>query len=281
MKVIKTIIELQKEIAILQDLSQDKKVAFVPTMGALHFGHISLINEALKVSENVICSVFVNPKQFNNQEDLNLYPRTESADIEILKNSGCKIVFIPSTDEIYPKNETNYKIDLGYLDQIMEGKHRKGHFEGVCRVVERLFEIVNPTDAFFGSKDFQQVAVIKHMVKLKKIPVEIHACPIIRETTGLAMSSRNARLSDEEKNKATILYQALLMGKKMYQEKKEISMIINEMSESIQSKGLEIEYIEIVDTETLLQKDAFENNTVCCLAVYCGKVRLIDNMIFS
>lgn len=268
--------------SILEEVTQLKKkgikIGFVPTMGALHSGHISLVEQAKEENDLVFVSIFVNPTQFNNQEDLEKYPRTLDKDIELLEKNGVYGVFAPNKSEIYPENYIRPTIDLGQLDKVMEGEHRPGHFQGVVEVVKRLFEIVQPTNAYFGIKDFQQVAVIKFMTNYFQLPVNIVECPINRSEEGLALSSRNMRLSEEEKEKALILYQTLSFAKENWSNftPEELSKRCIEM---IQASDLKLEYLEIVHPLTLEKlTTTWTKNAVCCIAAYCGEVRLIDNM---
>jgi pantoate--beta-alanine ligase len=259
--------------------AQGKTIGFVPTMGALHNGHISLVNTSEEQCDITIVSIFVNPTQFNNIEDLNNYPRTLEEDIKLLeKSTNCDILFSPSFTDVYPEDFQKSKLNLGLLENVMEGKHRPGHFEGVVNVVKRLFEIVEPTKAFFGLKDFQQVAVIKYMTKAFSLPVEIMACPTLRETSGLAMSSRNQRLSENEKEEALIIHKTLLKAKELSSTCTPREVI--EKSISFFEKGnLKLEYFEIVNPLTLesLDENWTEGSTACIVA-YCGEVRLIDNL---
>ncbi len=258
-----------------------KSVGFVPTMGALHQGHISLIEIAKKNNDIIVASIFVNPTQFNNQNDLNKYPRTIEADKELLEKNGCDILFNPSVEEIYPKTDhTVFK--LGGLDSLMEGKFRPGHFNGVAMVVKRLFEIVEPDAAYFGEKDFQQLALIKYLVRSLNIPVKIVGCPTLREPSGLAMSSRNMRLTAEEKKEAASIYKALTEAKKNA-EKFSPQKVKEFFENSInQNKIFKFEYIEIVDSETLQPVEQWnhERKSVACAAVWIRDVRLIDNIVF-
>ena len=207
--------ELRKAISNLKKDNPNKSIGFVPTMGALHQGHLSLVEKASEHTDIVIVSVFVNPTQFNDSSDLEKYPRTLQSDTEKLRQTACDILFAPNEKVVYPNGPKPYEINLGFVGKTMEGKFRKGHFEGVCMVVERLFEMVKPDKAFFGLKDFQQVAVIKKMVELRSIPVEIIPVEIVRSDKGLALSSRNALLSEQQKEDALIIHQTLLLGKSL------------------------------------------------------------------
>lgn len=276
MKVYSTISEIQAEISSLK--VKGLTVGFVPTMGALHYGHISLVASAMKQCDITIVSIFVNPTQFNNPDDLLKYPRTLEADVELLSTIKCDIVFAPSVEEMYPENFQPIQINLGKLAEVMEGKFRPGHFDGVVNIVSRLFDIVKPTKAFFGLKDFQQVSVIKFMTKELNLPIEIVPCPTLREDSGLAMSSRNLRLSESDKDDALIIYNSLVKAKELAN-----SFSPNEVKGKIISffkmGKLELEYLEIVDPITLesLESD-WVNGATACIVAFCGDVRLIDNM---
>lgn len=273
-------IELVEEIGdyISQIKATGKTVGLVPTMGALHEGHVSLVEKAKSLCDVVVVSIFVNPTQFNNATDLEKYPRTLENDMSLLAPYGVDVVFAPTTSEIYPANYQAATIELGKLDRVMEGEHRPGHFQGVVEVVKRLFEITQPVFAFFGQKDFQQVAVIKFMVEYFQMPVTIVECPIIRSEKGLALSSRNMRLSAEEKEQALVIYQTMVQIQLNYE-----GFTPNEWMkkgvELINAAGLETEYLEIVHPTTLEKlTDTWIDEAVCCVAAYCGSVRLIDNM---
>jgi len=265
----------------LLQMGTGKKTGFVPTMGALHQGHISLVERAVNETDIVIVSVFVNPTQFNDQKDLERYPRNLKADLELLENTGCHIVFAPGVNEIYPEADTR-KFNFGSLETVMEGKHRSGHFNGVAQVVSKLFDIVQPNKAYFGLKDFQQLAIIKNMVAQLHLPVEIVSCPIIREESGLAMSSRNELLTPEERKNAATISQTLFEAKKLKSEKSvhELAWWIAEIINK--NPFLRVEYAEIVNGKTLQPVENWESTDeiVCCAAVFCGRIRLIDNIVF-
>ncbi len=252
-------------------------IGFVPTMGALHDGHISLVKQAEQNCEVVVVSIFVNPTQFNDANDLEKYPRTLAADLERLAANCECVVFAPNVKEIYPENHVAKRIDLGGLGNVMEGSFREGHFDGVVEVVYRLFDIVRPTHAFFGEKDFQQLAVIRHLVKVVELPIKIIGCPIFRETSGLAASSRNQRLSPEEKEKALIIYHSLLQAKE-HQNEWSPKEAKEKIQEAFDASDLELEYIDFVDATTLASVAYWTKDTQGCLAAYCGSVRLIDNL---
>ncbi len=276
MKVYSKISELQEHISKLK--SEGKTVGFVPTMGALHYGHISLVSSAMRQCDVTVVSIFVNPTQFNNPDDLLKYPRTLESDVELLSTINCDIVFAPTVDEMYPENRKAIQLDLGNLANLMEGKFRPGHFDGVVDVVSRLFEIVNPTKAFFGLKDFQQVSVIKFMTSKLNLPIEIVACPTLRETSGLAMSSRNMRLTEIEKEDALHIYKSLQLAKELSASFTP-SEVKNKVIEFFQSGTLKLEYLEIVDPITLESlEDEWVSGSTACIVAYCGEVRLIDNL---
>ncbi len=279
MRVLNTRNEL---VNLINNLKKEgKTIGFVPTMGALHEGHLSLVKESKKNSDITVVSVFVNPTQFNDPEDLKRYPRTLEQDVELLKSVNCDIVFAPSVEEIYPEPDTR-KFNFGYLESIMEGAKRPGHFNGVGQVVSRLFDLVAPDKAFFGMKDFQQVVIIKYMVKQLKYNIEIIACPIVREENGLAKSSRNTLLDEDHRKNAPHIYNTLKKARSLASEMgvKEIKeWIVNEIN---RNPFLDTEYVEIVDDTTLkVTEDWSEPGTkVACVAVYAGKIRLIDNIVF-
>lgn len=266
------IINLRKEnpVAVL---------GFVPTMGALHEGHISLIKAAKAKCDVVICSIFVNPTQFNNAADLAKYPRTLESDLNMLKVKGCDLVYTPEVEDIYPKGTTEpYSIDFEGLDEYMEGAFRPGHFKGVAQVVERLFRIVTPDIAFFGRKDFQQTAIIKKMVKIKALPVEIVVSETLRSSKGLALSSRNQLLSEHELKEALIIYETLQKAKILAEAETSAEKLKNMLIEFFNQGNLKLEYLEIVSNENLAPIDTLIKGSTCCIAAYCGSVRLIDNM---
>ena len=278
MKIFKTSKDLQNAIALWKSDNVNKNIGFIPTMGALHDGHMSLLEAAREESDLVIVSVFVNPKQFNDAKDLERYPRTEDEDIKLLEAHQCDILFMPEVDDIYPPNEAPYSIDLAGIDKLMEGKYRPGHFEGVCNVVEKFLKITTPDLAFFGIKDFQQVAIIRHMVEVRRIPVKIVAVPIKRNNGGLALSSRNALLSHEEKEAARIINWTLRLGKQLVSEGKQLDIVKENMLSLFECSTLDIEYLNIVDNRTLQPVKAVQPKITACIAAYCGKVRLIDNI---
>ncbi len=258
-------------------------IGFVPTMGALHKGHISLIKLSLEQCQYTICSIFVNPTQFNDKNDLLRYPRTPEKDIKMLEEAGCDIVFVPENDEIYPEGDVLKEFDFGHLETVMEGKQRPGHFNGVANVVQRLFEIVKPQKAFFGQKDYQQLCIIKQMVKQLQLPIEIVAAEIIREPDGLAMSSRNALLETEERKQAAGIFETLQLIKS---KSKELTptQLLQLANDNIKKYPLiHPEYIVFANAETLQETIIFDKNIsiIMFIAVKLGKVRLIDNMLLA
>ena len=282
MQIITTKLELSNQMAAC--IRQGKSIGFVPTMGALHAGHASLVKQAC--AENAVCvvSVFVNPTQFNNKEDLLKYPRNIKKDAELLADLGVDFVFAPTPEEMYSQEEMQqeFAFDFAGLDQVMEGKMRPGHFNGVVQVVSRLFDLVQPTRAYFGEKDFQQLAIIHHMVERSSLSerytgLKIVDCPIVRENSGLAMSSRNERLSEQEKQTAVTISQTLFASLQWAKTAsvKEVQQRVIDTINAVD--GLEVEYYEIVDKNTLQPTDCWDN-AVGCVTVYCGPVRLIDNI---
>jgi pantoate--beta-alanine ligase len=280
MKLIHTVCELRAELDVQRKAG--KKIGFVPTMGALHEGHASLVKLAVAENDVVVVSDFVNPTQFNDQNDLLKYPRTLEADCELLEKVGAHYVFAPSVEEIYPEPDTR-QFSYAPLDTVMEGKFRPGHFNGVCQVVSKLFMMVEPHCAYFGEKDFQQLAIIREMVKQMNFPIRIVGCPIVRESDGLALSSRNARLSDAQRVQALNISKTLFASKE-YADTHTVEETQAFVEQAIAaSEGLELEYFEIVDGLTL-QKIAGWDETdyaVGCITVFCGEVRLIDNIKFK
>lgn len=281
MKIIKLKKELQKEIEMLK--SSGKTIGFVPTMGALHEGHKSLVERAVSENDYCIVSVFVNPTQFNNSSDLEKYPRNLNQDAALLESIGCQLIFAPEPEEIYQAEELNsrFEFDFGGLDTVMEGKFRPGHFNGVVQIVSILFELVQPDKAYFGEKDFQQLAIIHRMVQILDFKVEIVDCPIVREPSGLAMSSRNARLTDEQRKKAVEISKVLSESRNFAAQLSPIQLTqwVVELINLV--PGLEVEYYEIVNTTTLQPVYSWTEPSIGCIAVYCGEVRLIDNIKYK
>ena len=263
--------------------TENKRIGFVPTMGALHKGHITLINKSVAETDITVASIFVNPNQFNNISDLNKYPRTLDADLQMLREAGCSIVFVPEVSEMYPVPDTR-TFQFGILDEVMEGKFRPGHFNGVAQIVSKLFDIVEPDYAYFGEKDFQQLAVIKKMVTdyMPYLKTTIIGCPIVRESDGLAMSSRNMRLNPEQRNRAGFISEILLKAKEMAKNNSVVQVKEFVITSITTDAHFSLEYFEIVNTETFLPVDkfTFNRNIIACIAVIIGDIRLIDNITF-
>jgi len=266
----------------LKSISKPKKtVGFVPTMGALHLGHLSLLQEAIKQNNIVVISIFVNPTQFNNPEDLEKYPRTLEADIKKIQSvSNDIILFAPSVNDIYHGNTISEHFEFDGLENQMEGQFRPGHFDGVGTIVKRLFEIVNPQNAYFGEKDFQQLQIVKKMVEKLKIPINVIGCPIFREPNGLAMSSRNERLTEIEKQQATLIYKTILHAKKLFGTKsaKTVSDWVTKTFEK--NTSFELEYFQISEESTLVPclKKNKNKKYRAFIAVFVNKIRLIDTI---
>jgi len=279
MILVRTKAELHKK---LFELSPGDTVGLVPTMGALHAGHLSLVERAMAENKKTVVSIFVNPTQFNDKDDLKRYPRDIDADMKLLEPTGCHILFAPEPEDIYPEPDTR-KFNFGKLETVMEGKYRPGHFNGVAQVVSKLFEIVKPDKAYFGLKDFQQLAVIKNMVEQLKQTVKIVPCQIVREENGLAMSSRNELLTQEERENASLIYETLKEAKKLSREKSIIKLRKWMIKNINNNPFLIVEYVEIVDDKNLQPIESWSDNCVkvACIAVFCGKVRLIDNMFLN
>ncbi|MBS6410295.1 MAG: pantoate--beta-alanine ligase [Tannerella sp.] len=279
MEVVTKIADLQKKIAEIR--TNGGTVGLVPTMGALHNGHLELVKRC--VAENSICvvSVFVNPTQFNDKNDLLHYPRTLDADCKLLESAGCAIAFAPEVEEMYPVEDTRV-FNLGAVAEVMEGKYRPGHFNGVAQIVSKLFDAVQPDRAYFGEKDFQQIAVIRSMVKLLNYPVEIVACPIVREDDGMALSSRNLRLTPEQRKNAVSISQTLFKSR-TFAEQHSVAETIDYVVNTLNSvPDLNVEYFEVVNGNTLLSVNDWSDSDyiVGCITVYCGEVRLIDNIAY-
>lgn len=276
MEIIRTVAELK---AKLDNARQKGSIGLVPTMGALHAGHLSLIERARRENDFVVVSVFVNPTQFNNPADLATYPRTEEADCSLLRSAGVDFAFIPSVEEIYPEEDTRV-FDLGPVAEVMEGAMRPGHFNGVAQIVSKLFDFTRPTRAYFGEKDFQQIAVIRRMVELEGFDLEIVDCPIKREADGLAMSSRNVRLTPEQRAIAPAIHRTLegsLSWARDHSVEQTKRYVIDELNSL---PHLQVEYYEIVDALTMQPIAGWNESaaTVGCVTVFCGDVRLIDNI---
>ena len=280
MKVVNSIKELRENLS--QERLEKRSIGLVPTMGALHAGHISLVERCVRENDVCVVSVFVNPTQFNDKHDLETYPRTLEADCALLEAAGCHYVFAPSVEEMYPEPDTRV-FNLGRVAEVMEGAMRPGHFNGVAQVVSKLFYIVEPDNAYFGEKDFQQIAVIRAMVKQLNIPVKINACPIKREADGLALSSRNTRLTPEVRQKAPLIARTLKEST-TFAPGKSVQEVIDFVVNTINADpDMRVEYYEIVDGNTLEAiKDWSETDyQVGCSKVFCCEVRLIDNIKYN
>ena len=280
MKLIQSIKELRAELDICR--RDGKTIGLVPTMGALHAGHASLVKRAVAENDVVVVSDFVNPTQFNDKNDLLKYPRTLEADCALLESCGAAFVFAPSVEEMYPEPD-NRQFSYAPLDTVMEGKYRPGHFNGVCQVVSKLFLMVEPDRAYFGEKDFQQLAIIREMVRRYPFDLQIVGCPIVRESDGLALSSRNARLSDEQRGQALRISQTLFASVE-YAKTHTLADTVAFVEASIASaEGLRLEYFEVVDGHTLQTVKNWEDSSyiVGCITVFCGEVRLIDNIKYK
>lgn len=283
MKLIKGIAELVQFID--SEKKSDHTIGFVPTMGALHEGHLQLVRRAVAENDVAVVSVFVNPTQFNDKNDLAVYPRTLEADAALLESVGCAVVFAPEADEFYTKEEMEkrFEFDFGGLDEVMEGKFRPGHFNGVVQVVSKLFGLVRPTRAYFGEKDFQQLAIIRRMVDVMDMEIEIVGCPIVRQDNGLARSSRNALLTEEQRELAANIYAVLKESVSFYH-----MTTVREVHDAVvaainRHEGLEVEYFDIVDGVTLQSVDYWDDadSVVGCITVRCCGVRLIDNIKYK
>lgn len=280
MELIQTIHELRSKLDVLRN--EGKTIGLVPTMGALHAGHASLVKRAVAENDVVVVSDFVNPTQFNDKNDLAKYPRTLDADCRLLEACGVTFVFAPSVEEIYPEPDTR-TFSYAPLDTVMEGKYRPGHFNGVCQIVSKLFLIVEPTRAYFGEKDFQQLAIIREMVRRYPFHLQIVGCPIVREADGLALSSRNARLSEKQREQALQISKALFASAD-YAKTHSLAETKAFVEKAIaDAEGLRLEYFEIVDGNTLQTVSRWDESpyVVGCITVFCGEVRLIDNIKYK
>lgn len=278
------VITTKKELGNLIDElhKQGNTIGLVPTMGALHQGHASLVKRSVSENDFTVVSDFVNPTQFNDKTDLANYPRDLEADRRLLEQLGADVLFAPGVNEMYPQPDTR-RFSYPPIDTVMEGKYRPGHFNGVCQIVSKLFYAVKPDRAYFGEKDFQQIAVVKAMVNDLKIPVEICPCPIVREKDGLALSSRNSLLSAQERIKATSISKYLFLSRDYGREhslEETKAFVINNINDV---DGLQVQYYEIVDGDTLQSLDSWNdsNSIVGCITVFCGSIRLIDNIRYK
>jgi len=277
MKIIRAVSDI---IRYREDELQNRQIGFVPTMGALHQGHISLVDRSVKENNYTIVSIFINPKQFNDNNDFLNYPVTIEKDLELLKKSKCDLVFMPTSQDIY-KDYAGFQMNFDGLDNIYEGEFRPGHFQGVVDIVFRLFDIIKPYNSYFGEKDFQQLAVIKLMVNKSKQPINVIPCAIVREKSGLAMSSRNERLNAEERENAAVIYEVLCNIKNTVTKDDSTDLLVSKISKEINRNSyLKIEYVAFCDPLTLKPVFSFSANSVVrlCVAVWCGNIRLIDNI---
>jgi len=280
MRVFKTINSIGSKLSIID---KKKTLGLVPTMGALHEGHLSIVKRAKKENDYVIVSIFVNPTQFDKEEDLLKYPNTVETDLKLLEDLQCDFVFMPKIEEIYANNIVSDSFDFDNLDKAMEGAFRKGHFDGVATIVKKLFNITHPNNAYFGEKDFQQLQIIKKMVEIESIPIQVIACEIYREDDGLAMSSRNLRLSPKQRNAAPLIFKTLLESIELIHEK-DIDFIKTFVKNNIRSNEfLELEYFEIADIETLIPATEIihDKKYRAFIAAFAGQVRLIDNIALN
>jgi pantoate--beta-alanine ligase len=281
MIIFKSASELSSHLQALQ--STGKTIGFVPTMGALHAGHLSLLTASQQENDQTVCSIFINPTQFNNQDDFNQYPVTIEKDIEALVASQCDILFLPSVKEIYPDNHVKKPYDLGVLEHVLEGHYRPGHFQGVCEVVDRLLTIVNPDRLYLGQKDYQQCMVIKKLVELTgRLTPQLRFINTKREQSGLAMSSRNLRLNADETEKAQIISEALEYIKQSWLTES-ISTVKEKAGNMLRKKGFQIDYVEIADATNLLPLLQYENEkkAIALVAASINNIRLIDNMLLN
>lgn len=280
MQLIKTADFLTRHLSFLRTADKNVTVGFVPTMGALHEGHLSLIKESVRQNDITVCSIFVNPTQFGEEKDLITYPKPIEQDIRLLTSIGCSILFLPAVAEVYPEDYVHKTYALDGLDLKIEGASRPGHFQGVCNVLDRLFTLIKPNNAYFGQKDFQQTVVVKKLVELTKAPVNVRVLPISREPNGLAMSSRNTRLSSQGRQNAAFIYRALQQLKEDVKTMS-VSEALNKAKQFISTqKGAKLDYLVIVDANTLEELDTLvgNDNAAALTVVECEGVRLLDNI---
>ncbi|WP_189683215.1 pantoate--beta-alanine ligase [Salibacter halophilus] len=278
MKVCRTKKEMQSVVQNAQ--ANNQSIGFVATMGALHSGHLALVERSASDNDITVVSVYVNPTQFNNPEDLEKYPRTLDRDIKYLESAGCDVVFTPTDDDMYPEGKKSKSYPFGSLATKMEGEFRPGHFDGVGTVVNKLFEIIEPNNAYFGEKDYQQVLVVRKMAELEGLDVNVVGCPIEREANGLAKSSRNERLTDEQMEKGSIIYKSLLMARDLKEKGKTVEEIEKAVKETFdQQEMFDLEYFNIADTKTMeLLSGSIDVPARAFIAAFAGNVRLIDNI---
>jgi pantoate--beta-alanine ligase len=280
MIIFKTATEISDYLQFRQ--STGKKTGFVPTMGALHAGHLSLVAESCRNNNITTCSIFINPTQFNNQQDFRLYPVTIEKDIELLAESGCDVLFLPAATEIYPPDYSKKYYPLGEIETILEGAYRPGHFQGVCEVVDRLFQIIHPDNLYLGQKDFQQCMVIRELISItgNENKINLHIVPTVRETDGLAMSSRNLRLSPSDRKKAIEIHKELQKLNADYHEK-DIDILERTAKENLLSNGFAVDYVSVRDVETLGEIIDKSKPAVALIAAAISEIRLIDNLILT
>ena len=278
MDTFRTFYDFSELKAYLKNQRAGKSIGLVPTMGALHEGHLSLVQKAHAENDVVIVTIFVNPKQFNNQTDLINYPRTLEKDIALLSEFKNLLICTPNEGTVYPKNDPYKPVDLGRLNEVLEGKYRPGHFDGVAHVVHNFFHFIQPNRAYFGLKDYQQFAVIKKMTRQSNLKVELVGCETIRNKSGLALSSRNKHLNNKELEESLVIFNTLIYikeNRKNYDLKKLKVKAIDIFKKS----SLNLEYLEVVNSETFEKVNSLEPNSICCIAAYCGNIRLIDNIL--
>jgi pantoate--beta-alanine ligase len=280
MILIKTVGDLQK--ILFRHESAGESIGFVPTMGALHNGHIQLIRNAAQNHPVTVCSIFVNPTQFNNKADFDKYPHTLEQDIDLLEEAGCTVLFLPHVDEMYPPNDPVIEYDLGEIEQLLEGKYRPGHFQGVCRIVDKLLMAVKPDGLYIGQKDYQQCMVIRKLIALKGYRTQLQVCDTVREADGLAQSSRNLRLSPQERHKATQIYKTLQFVAENIAPG-ELSSLKIKATSLLASQDFKVDYVEIAKADTLEIVDTWDgkDKLVALIAAFLGDVRLIDNFILQ
>jgi pantoate--beta-alanine ligase len=269
---------------IQQQKNAGKQIGFVPTMGALHNGHIALIERAGQDSDITVCSIFVNPTQFNNPGDYQHYPNTIEKDILQLEKAGTNALFLPSIQEMYPNGTTGLEhYELGYLETLLEGKYRPGHFQGVCQVMNRLLNMVQPHTLFMGQKDYQQCMVVSRLLQLMELPTQLITCPTVREVNGLAMSSRNLRLPPDDRQKALTIYECLSLIKEQCKKGTDWAATKTQAEQLLTCRGFKIDYVELANANTLQPADSCKNTEprVALIAAFLGDVRLIDNMILK
>jgi pantoate--beta-alanine ligase len=279
------IVKTKTELALILEKHRKsgETIGFVPTMGALHEGHLSLIQASKRACKITVCSIFVNPTQFNDISDLEKYPRTPEKDSEMLEKAGCDLLFMPEVNEIYPEKDTR-KFDFGYLDEVLEGAHRPGHFNGVAQVVSKLFDMVKPDKAFFGIKDYQQVLIIKDLVRQLKLNIEIVECPILRESDGLAMSSRNTRLDPSERKAAATIPAVMLDALQLKGSGRSVDQIYRFVEKKLDPNPIfNLDYFAICEADTLKEVSKIEPGKpyVALIACFVGKIRLIDNIALN